>query len=118
MTDVDAKATITFQVSGEEEGVMAQIRAIMRLLVSNVPGDYDAKVSYNRGAVQAESEVDISTLGLKQRTVNALNRGDINTVAKLVARTYESLYSIKNIGVTARADIAERLTDKGLTLKP
>ncbi len=116
MTDVDGKATITFQVSGEEEGVMAQIRAIMRLLVLNVPGDYETKVSYIHSTVQAEGEVDISTLGLKQRTVNSLRRAKIHTVLDLTARTQDSLWHIKNIGDVARADIAERLAANNLTL--
>ncbi len=117
MNDIDAKATITFRVCGEGAVVMAQIRGIMKLLVSNVPGDYDAKVSYNRSTVQAEGEVDISTLGLRLRTVNGLRRAKINTVRDLTARTQESLYHIVNIGDAARADIAERLADNGLTLK-
>ncbi len=118
MPNIDAKATITFQISGEEATVITQIRDIMRLLVLNVPGDFDAKVSYNRSTVQAEDEVDISTLGLRSRTINSLKRAGINTVQELTAITQLSLYHIVGIGDVARADITERLAANGLTLRP
>jgi transposase-like protein len=58
----------------------------------------------------------ISDFGLKSRTVNALQRGGIDTVFEVTRRTEAELMTLRSFGETALEDVQSKLAIYGLSL--
>ncbi|MDO8716455.1 MAG: DNA-directed RNA polymerase subunit alpha [Dehalococcoidales bacterium] len=60
----------------------------------------------------------IEQLNLSVRTLNCLRRGGISTVGEVMSRGEKELMSLRNFGQKSKQELAERLTELGLSFDP
>lgn len=61
-------------------------------------------------------DAPIEDLKFSTRIFNSLKRADIHTVADLVAKSYEDLMKVRNLGTTSLQELTEKLEAQGLKL--
>jgi DNA-directed RNA polymerase subunit alpha len=62
-------------------------------------------------------DLRIEELDLSERPRNCLKRAQINTIGELVQRTPDELLAITNFGQKSLDEVAQRLDERGLSLR-
>lgn len=65
---------------------------------------------------EEENDIDINSLGLSVRSLNALKKINKNTLAEVAMMTYEELEGTKNLGKKSLDEIVSRLKEYGYEL--
>ena len=67
-------------------------------------------------ALEAKLMMDVSDLGLKERSINCFKENNIKTVRDLVVISEDSLLEFRNFGETSLNEVKEKLSQLGLRL--
>jgi len=67
-------------------------------------------------ALEAKLGMDVSELGLKERSTNCFRENNIKTVRDLVVLSEDSLLEFRNFGETSLNEVKEKLSQLGLRL--
>ena len=67
-------------------------------------------------AMEAKLTMDVSELGLKERSINCFREQDIKTVRDLVVLSEDTLLEFRNFGETSLSEVKEKLSQLGLRL--
>ncbi len=95
----------------------------LRTLVGLVADLEDAPQGLELGEVGAATggspdlDLRIEELDLSERPRNCLKRAQINTIGELVEKTMDDLLAITNFGQKSADEVAQRLDERGLSLR-
>ncbi|MBA2436780.1 MAG: DNA-directed RNA polymerase subunit alpha [Acidimicrobiia bacterium] len=95
----------------------------LRSLVGLVADMSDAAQGLELGEVgrittgSSDLDLPIEDLDLSERPRNCLKRAQVNTVGELLQKTEEDLLAITNFGQKSLDEVAEKLDERGLTLR-
>ncbi|CAN5865760.1 DNA-directed RNA polymerase subunit alpha [soil metagenome] len=102
---------------------LASAGQTLRSLVGLVADMSDAAQGLELGEVgrittgSSDLDLPIEDLDLSERPRNCLKRAQVNTVGELLQKTEEDLLAITNFGQKSLDEVAEKLDERGLTLR-
>jgi len=81
------------------------------------PGELSAVAPSRAEAGDLDASVPVEELRLSNRALNCLKRHGVNTLDQLIQMSEEDLYDLRGMGDKLVEEVAERLAERGLTVK-
>jgi DNA-directed RNA polymerase subunit alpha len=117
MLDIETDGSVS------PRGALASAGQTLRSLVGLVADMSDAASGLELGDVGVASsgspdlDVPIEDLDLSERPRNCLKRAQVNTIGELLEKSEDDLLTITNFGQKSLDEVAEKLDERGLSLR-